>query len=239
MVLSSLPESRVFYFKEVASLFGSSGLSRTLSSLVKKKKLQRVKRGVFISSGTDEWGKALALGGKGSYLGFATALFIHKLVDEYPNTVFVVSRNRSTTIKSGVLSYKIVNLGDRAVGSVSKDFIRVSSLAKTFFDCFYMPEYAGGLPRVITAFKRARFSKNDWSEFFYYLRDYGSFCLRMRVCFFVESFFGGEVPKKFLNEFKPDSYKTVCFFDSSASRKGRFVKEWSLIANGVASSFGV
>lgn len=240
-VFELLPKSKPLRFSDLALVlkkrFSRKYLSSIISRLVVKKRVLRLKRGTFIVPAADpffEFKAGLGLiDGRGAYVGFASALYFYHFIDERPSTVFVVNDSVSRSFVLGKQVYCLVNLGEKAVGSLEVNGVDFSSVAKTLFDCFLQPQYCGGFSKVASAFSRAKLSKYDWKEFAYYLREYGSGCLSQRIGFLSKKFFKNKVPSFFLKEMKSKFSRSnsTCFLDPSSSRKGKYNSQWKIIEN--------
>ncbi|WP_234394299.1 type IV toxin-antitoxin system AbiEi family antitoxin domain-containing protein [Thermococcus piezophilus] len=112
-----------------------------------------------------------------------------------------------------------------------KDGIYTSTLAKTFFDCFYKPRYCGGYSEITKAFYEA--GKLDWDEFLGYFERFASDSLCQRTGYVLELLrddLGVDVPERVLNYImgRVRSWtKLVPTFPSL----GRSIKGWKVIDN--------
>ena len=83
------------------------------------------------------------------YLAFQSALKIHGLSEHEPFTIYVATRNKSETMALlEQYEIKAITFRKRYVGYETKGAYVVSTVAKTFFDCFFHPQYAGGYAEV-------------------------------------------------------------------------------------------
>ena len=99
------------------------------------------------------------------YIGFSSALRVYDLLDYESFTIFVVTANKSSEKRIGEYIIRSVAVGRKAVGMTYYKDIYVSSLSKTFFDCFYKPQYCGGYSTVTKALYDVDL---DWHEFIEY-----------------------------------------------------------------------
>ncbi len=114
------------------------------------------------------------------YLAFQSALRVHGLSEYQPFTVFVATKNKSETLLLlEQYEIKVIKLGRRYVGFEKKDSYQVSSLAKTFFDCFYHPQHAGGYSEILKALHACK--EMDWNEFLSYFKKFASNSLCQKV----------------------------------------------------------
>jgi predicted transcriptional regulator of viral defense system len=135
----------------------------------------------------------------------------------------------------GRFHYQSVALGRRAVGSTYLKGYRVSSRAKTFFDCFLMPKYAGGISRILPALVTAKLTDEEWKEWLGHVERIGTKSLAQRAGHILsEAKRNGtiSVPKFIIDALSRMSKKgIITVLDPSKPRNGRFVKEWNLYDN--------
>lgn len=154
---------------ESLRLCDSFTLKTTLSRLNKKGNLIRLKRGVYASNPLKDVFASAQVAFKG-YIGFSSALYLHKLITETPFTIIVVTTNTSTSKVFGNYEFKAVALKDSAVGFEIKNTYTVSTRAKTLFDCIYLTQYSIEDKKLIESFKEARLTAKEWKEFEDYVK---------------------------------------------------------------------
>jgi predicted transcriptional regulator of viral defense system len=201
-----------------------------LSSLVKKGRLFRLKRGIYLRcdpSGEpiivepERLGLALFTG----YIAFTTALHHWRLIEYIPFTIFVATRNRSAERELGAYVFKAVSMGTRAQGAVFDNGVYVSTLEKTIYDCIYKPAHSGGYNIVVRAIAE---SEPDWRKVMRWFDLLGTPSLRNRAGFLLEK--AGNAPKWLLTELRTDLNYNI-WLDPSAVRKGSTSKDWMVIDN--------
>ncbi len=173
---------------------------------------------------------AVALKVFDGYLAFQSALRVHGLSEYQSFTVFVATKNKSETLSLlGQYEIKAIKVGKRYVGSEEKDNYRVSSLAKTFFDCFYHPQHAGGYSEVLKALHACE--KMDWNEFLSYFEKFASnsFCQKVGYLLTLLQETGYEVPVSVIDYLKKRVRVKTRF--SPRISGGKLNKEWLVIDN--------
>lgn len=164
------------------------------------------------------------------YLAFQSALRVHGLSEYEPFTVFVATKNKSETVP--LLEHyeiKAVKLGRRFTGFEKKGKYAVSTRAKTFFDCFSHPQYAGGYSEVLKSLHMA--GQINWNEMRKYLEDFGSSSMCQKIGYLV-SLLGKtqyQAPGEFL-EYLNGRIKNKTRLDFSL-KGGIYDKEWMVIDN--------
>ncbi|CAJ36711.1 type IV toxin-antitoxin system AbiEi family antitoxin domain-containing protein [Methanocella arvoryzae] len=144
-------------------------INKTCANLASKGYLYRLQKSLYLVQNKpsdvpvmkDPYRVALTLY-KG-YIGFSSALRIYDLLDYEPFTIFIVTSNMSREKQIGEYVFKAVAMGKRATGMSYYKGIYTSTLAKTFFDCFYKPQYSGGYSTITKAMYESK--GLDWREF--------------------------------------------------------------------------
>jgi predicted transcriptional regulator of viral defense system len=210
-------------------------INRTCSSLSRKGYLHRLRRGLYLlqpkPSATpkldDPYRIALEL--YPGYIAFSSALKLHGLLEYEPTTVFVATSRTSRELEVGQFTFKAVAIGKRAAGQVLLGRLWVSSLAKTFFDCFCRPGYAGGYSTVSKAIFYAEF---DWREFISYFERFASDSLCQRTAYIIDSIrgVGKEVPK-FVFDYFSRRVRTRTRLVPTAPGAGKWIARWNVMDN--------
>ena len=104
------------------------------------------------------------------YLGFSSALYLHKFITETPFTITVVTTNTSASKVFGHYEFRAVALKNKAVGCEVKGSYSVSTRAKTLFDCIYLPVYSVEEKKIVESFREARLTGKEWKEFEGYVK---------------------------------------------------------------------
>ncbi len=214
------------------NLCSENTLKVILNRMVKKGWFKRLKRGTYLiqSFGFESNGDPIAVAQAvfNGYLGFGSALYFHGIADEYPFTVFIVTNSTSKTVPFGSFELKAVALKDKAVGFETKNGIVVSTIAKTLFDCFYLPEYAGGYSKILKAFYNARMDEKQLKEFKFYVERFADKGLRAKIGFLLSKLkhTGVKFNKTFFQGFKPAESKLKI---SGNSGQCKFDKNWNVL----------
>ncbi|GAB6100979.1 type IV toxin-antitoxin system AbiEi family antitoxin domain-containing protein [Thermococcus atlanticus] len=224
---------------EIRALFPSlSGgmVRKVLSSLSRKGYLTRLKKGLYLvnehpgnPSIKNPYRIALAL--FPGYIAFSSSLRLYGLLEYEPFTIFVATPKKSGERTIREYTIKAVALGEKATGMTLKDGIYTSTLAKTFFDCFYKPRYCGGYSEITKALYEA--GKLDWDEFLGYFERFASDSLCQRTGYVLELLkneLGVNIPEEVLNYLRGRVKGWTKLVPTFPSR-GRSIKEWKVIDN--------
>ncbi|CAD5243348.1 type IV toxin-antitoxin system AbiEi family antitoxin domain-containing protein [Thermococcus camini] len=211
-------------------------LWKALSSLSKKGYLTRLKKGLYLvnegpGSPSIKNPYRIALAIFPGYIAFSSALRLYDLLDYEPFTIFVATPRKSGERTIGEYTIKAVALGEKATGMTLKDGIYTSTLAKTFFDCFYKPRYCGGYSEITKAFYEAE--KLDWDEFLGYFERFASDSLCQRTGYVLELLkneLGIDIPERVLDYLRGRVRSWTKLVPTLPSR-GRSIKGWKVIDN--------
>jgi predicted transcriptional regulator of viral defense system len=152
-------------------------------------------------------------------------------LSEYqPFTIFVATQSKSETLNL-LKQYEIkaIKLGRRYTGFEKKDGYQVSSLAKTFFDCFYHPQYAGGYSEILKSLHVCE--EMDWNNFLLYLKEFASASLCQKIGYLLSVLKETDyrVPEKVIDYLKEQvRVKTQLHPKISG---GKLNREWLVIDN--------
>lgn len=237
MIFNAISSADIVNSNEIKDIFPGLKpyqVNKVCSSLSLKGYLHRLKKGVYLVQKKPSdipviksaYKIALALF-KG-YIGFSSALRLYDLIDYEPFTIFVVTGNRSMEKIIGEYTLKYVAMGDKATGMTYYNGVYVSTTAKTFFDCFYKPQYGGGYSTITKALYDADI---DWNEFLgYFGLASNSLCQRTGYVLDLLGDATSVVPTDVLDYFK-NRIKNNTRLLPSGSSKGKYIKEWMLLDN--------
>jgi len=236
-VFNAVPPGQIVTTGEIKDLLPDLEpyqINKACSSLSSKGYMYRLKRGTYLfqerPSGAptikDPYRIALAL--FEGYIGFSSALRVYDLLDYEPFTVFVVTRVRSASRSLGEYVFRAVAMGKLARGMTFYKGIYVSTLAKTFFDCFYRPQHAGGYSSITKAlFEGAP----DWNEFIGYFDSASSaLCQRTGYVLDILQKETGKVPESVLERMVARIRSNTRLLPSGRA-VGRYSREWKVLDN--------
>jgi len=164
------------------------------------------------------------------YLAFQSALKIHGLSEYEPFTIYIATKNKSET--SPLLKHyeiKAVKFGKRFTGFEKNNKYTVSTKSKTFFDCFYHPQYAGGYSEVLKSLHTA--GQINWKEMEKYLEKFGSSTICQKIGYLISLLKETEyeMPPDFIEYLKGRiGNKTKLDF---SQKGGSYSREWLIVDN--------
>jgi len=148
--------------------FSENKRNKLLNSLSAKGYLQRARRDIYYNPERLNDFYALALRIKNGYIGFGSALRRYNLLEYEDFTIFVATKSyrKKIELKGTKYAIQFVPLSQLFVGFEDRDDICVSTIEKTFFDCFLKPRFVG-----FTNLTKALYdAKLDWHEFVRYFK---------------------------------------------------------------------
>ncbi len=144
-------------------------LKTTLSRLCKSNRIIRLKRGVYSANPIrDAFAAAQYI--YSGYLGFSSALYVHKLITELPFSIMIVTMYKSASKSVGAYEFRAIALKEKAIGFENMENLTVSTRAKTLFDCLYLERYSVERDKLIEAYRAARLSTTELKEFDSYVK---------------------------------------------------------------------
>ncbi len=144
-------------------------MKTTLSRLAISNRIIRLKRGVY---STNPMADALVAAQYtfNGYIGFTSALYVHRLISEMPFVVTVVTTNKSDLKVFGPYEFRAVALNGKAIGFENIGNVTVSTKAKTLFDCLYLERYSIERDKLIESYKNTSLDSKEVQEFGSYVK---------------------------------------------------------------------
>lgn len=226
-------KNKIFTIDMIMSFrFCSYGTLRwLLSDMVKRGWLTRIKNGTYYLHGAgdssiDDIFK-ISTHMYNGYVAFSSALYLYSALTERPYTVYVATRTTSKSSNLGGIEIKAVALGKRAVGATKYDEYQISTRAKTVYDSFHMPEYAGGYSKVIESVYNMRLTTAEWKEFIGYVNTFESDSSKRKIGYMLAlaNKVGNAVPKNVLNLLKNKGPVVKL----GKGKNGKYIGEWGIV----------
>ena len=169
------------------------------------------------------------------YIGYYSALSIHSLITQPAlNEQIVVNKRPSKKIiEVKNISFQIIyHNSDHFFGSKSTwidnfNKVKCSDLEKTFIDCLFMPEYAGGTSEIAKALHKAHANIN-FIKLYDYAIKFKNQAVVKRLGFLLELLdIKSDIISKLLE------YRTEAFtlLDPSLPKEGKMISRWRIQQN--------
>ena len=236
-IFNTLPHDRIGKTDDMADQFPQMSkirINKINASLSSKGYLKRLKKGVYLVQ--DRPSEAPIISNPylvasslySGYIGFSSALGIYNLLDYEPFTIYVVTKHKSQEKTLVEYTFKSVAMGKRATGMTFHEGVYVSTMAKTFFDCFYKPYYGGGYSEITKALSNANV---DWDEFMKYLESgTASYCQRTGYVLDMMNKETNKIPADVIDYLKNRIKSNTKLIPTGQSR-GKYDREWKVLDN--------
>ncbi len=216
-----------------------------LSDMTKRGLLMRLKEGVYYiipyeqdaGSFMPDWHIAAECMVKDAqyYIGYYSALQIHNLITQpsLKEQIVVSHQIRPSQIKIKNVSFQFIYHNEKHFFGVKKmwvdDFNKVncSDLEKTFIDCLFKPDYAGGLVEVAKAIYASR-DKIRFDFLLNYAQKFGSQAVIKRLGFLLETL---EIDTPIIGELQSLKTSSYIIADTELPKEGKRLSKWSIQQN--------
>lgn len=222
-----------------------SAVRELLSDMTRRGLLMRIKEGVYYiipyeadaDSFMPDWhliADCLVKDTK-HYIGYYSALQIHNLITQPSlKEQIVVSkqlRPSVVTIKSVPFQLIFHNenhfFGHKKIWIDNFNKVECSDLEKTFIDCLFKPDYAGGIVEISKAMYQSRANIN-YERLLEYAIRFKSQAVIKRLGFILEMLEMGKGIIKELQKFKSASF---ILLDTELPKSGKMISRWSIQQN--------
>ena len=173
--------------------------------------------------------------GADHYIGYYSALQIHNLITQpsLKEQIVVAKQVRPSTIKIKNVDFQFIYhngkhfFGAKKIWIDSFNKVLCSDLEKTFIDCLFKPDYAGGIVEVARAIYTSK-DKIKFNKLLEYAEKFTSQAVIKRLGFLLETLEieTDIIPK--LNQLKTVSYVLL---DTELPKSGKMISRWSIQQN--------
>ncbi|MBK7344159.1 MAG: type IV toxin-antitoxin system AbiEi family antitoxin domain-containing protein [Saprospiraceae bacterium] len=235
------------YSEAIAALPDSkeSALKELLSDMVRRGLLMRLKKGLYYIIPYEQEAKTfmpdwhLIAGqitkGTKHYIGYYSALQLHNLITQpsLKEQIVVAKQIRPSTLKIKNTAFQFIYHNEKHFFGSKKIWIdhfnkvECSDLEKTFVDCLFKPDYAGGIVEVARAIYISR-DKIKFEKLLEYTQRFESQAVIKRLGFLLETLeIESGITKKLLKS-KTASYVLL---DTELPKSGKMISRWSIQQN--------
>ncbi len=237
-----------FTLKEAAEILSNKDhatVRKLLSDMTKRGLIMRIKDGLYhripYEQQPDQYfpnwhltAEAIAQP-REYYIAFYSALDIHGLITQPSMTEQVVTWERVKPKTQQVINvrFEFITLSEKRFFGYKKhwidDFHKVncSDLEKTFLDCLYKPDYAGGITEITKALYKTR-EKLQPTRFREYLKKFNTQVVYKRLGFIISILELFPELQKFIAGKVSSSYAPL---DPSLDKHGNYYSKWGIIDN--------
>lgn len=237
----------VNYAKASKALPGAteSAILQLLSDMTRRGLLMRVKNGLYYIIPFDQdpelfmpdW-HLLAeplVKGMPYYIGYYSALQIHELTTQPSQTEYIVVNHQIkpaiTKVKDTSFQFVYHNskhfFGSKKTWIDSFHKVSCSDLEKTFIDCLFKPDYAGGIVEVGKALYKAK-NKIDYKKLLDYCKQFDSDAVIKRLGFLLELL---DISNPVIDELQALKTNSYVILDTELPKEGKRTSRWNIRQN--------
>ena len=223
----------------------ASAVRELLSDMTKRGLLMRLKEGVYCiipyeqnaENFMPDWhliAEHLVNDAK-HYIGYYSALQIHNLITQpsLKEQIVVSKQIRPSEIKIKEVPFQFINHNNKHFfGSIKiwiDSFSKVlcSDLEKTFIDCLFKPDYAGGIVEVARAIYTSK-DKIKYDTLLEYTKKFDSQAVIKRLGFLLETL---DINTHIIQELKQMKTASYVVLDTELPKTGKRISRWRIQQN--------
>jgi predicted transcriptional regulator of viral defense system len=230
---------------EVLSKSSIPTVNQLLSDMTKRGLLMRIKDGLYYiipyekdpESFMPDWHLLTEnlVNGADHYIGYYSALQIHNLITQpsLKQQIVVAKQIRPSTINVKDVPFQFIYHNPDHFFGVKRLWIdnfhkvNCSDLEKTFIDCLFKPDYAGGIVEIARAIYLSK-DKMQFDKLFEYARKFNSQAVIKRLGFLLDALEINNPIDKDLQKIKTASYVVL---DTELPKEGKLLSKWSIVQN--------
>ena len=224
---------------------GESAVKELLSDMTKRGLLMRLKEGVYYIipyesdsvSFMPDWhliAEPLA-GDVDHYIGYYSALQIHNLITQpsLKEQIVVSQQIRPSTLKIKGIPFQFIYhnpkhfFGSKKVWIDNFNKVQCSDLEKTFIDCLFKPDYAGGIVEIAKALFQSK-DQLKYDVLLSYAVRFKSQAVIKRLGFLLEEL---GIQSKIIPELQKMKTASYVLLDTKLPKSGKLLSRWSIQQN--------
>lgn len=222
-----------------------SALKELLSDMVKRGLLMRLKKGLYYiipyeqeaDTFMPDWHLIAEHLTRGTqhYIGYYSALQIHNLITQpsLKEQIVVAKQHRPSTLKIKDVTFQFIYhnpdhfFGSKKIWIDSFNKVLCSDLEKTFIDCLFKPDYAGGIVEIARAIYT---SKNNikFDKLLEYTKRFRSQAVIKRLGFLLETL---EIESEIIKKLHKARTASYVLLDTELPKSGKMISRWSIQQN--------
>lgn len=223
----------------------ASAVRELLSDMTKRGLLMRLKEGVYYiipyeqnaQTFMPDW-HLLAehlVNDAQHYIGYYSALQIHNLITQpsLKEQIVVSKQIRPSEIKIKEVPFQFIYHNDKHFFGSKKIWIDnfhqvlCSDLEKTFIDCLFKPDYAGGIVEVAKAIYSSK-NKIKYDTLLAYAKKFDSQAVIKRLGFILENL---DINTHIIQELQQLKTASYVVLDTELPKTGKRIRRWSIQQN--------
>jgi predicted transcriptional regulator of viral defense system len=236
-----------FEIKELYQMFpelSNKSISQQLSMMVESGLLMRIREGVYYlipyeqnsTTFMPDWHLlAEPLVGQNYYIAYYSALQIHQLITQPSlKEQIIVNKQikpKETVIKDVKFQFIYYNekhfFGYKKVWIDNFNKVFCSDLEKTFIDCLYKPDYAGGIVEIAKAIFMAK-NKINYETLLKYALQFGAQVIIKRLGYLLELL---HIETPIIEMLQRECSNSIALLDTETPKSGKILTRWKIQQN--------
>lgn len=169
------------------------------------------------------------------YIGYYSALQIHDLITQpsLKEQIVVSQQIRPSEIKIKEVSFQFIYhnekhfFGAKKIWIDSYNKVMCSDLEKTFIDCLFKPDYAGGIAEIARAIDTSK-DKINYDTLLEYAKKFDSQAVIKRLGFLLETL---GIDTQIIQELQKIKTASYVVLDTELPKTGKYISRWSIQQN--------
>lgn len=241
-------ERYCFFYEEAKKVLpnsSGSALKELLSDMVRRGLLMRLKKGLYYLIPYEQdpqyfmpdWHLLAQPLTKGTqhYIGYYSALQIHNLITQpsLKEQIVVAKQLRPSHIDIKNVTFQFIYhnkdhfFGAKNIWIDSFNKVLCSDLEKTFIDCLFKPDYAGGIVEIAKAIYTSR-EKIKYNQLYNYAIKFNSQAVIKRLGFLLELL---EINTEIIEKLQKKKTSSYILLDTELPKEGKRLSRWSIQQN--------
>lgn len=226
-------------------LSGEGAIKQLLSDMTKRGLLMRLKKGLYYVIPYEQdavtfmpdWHLIAEdlVKDVNHYIGYYSALQIHNLITQpsLKQQIVVAKQIRPSSIKIKDVSFQFIFhnknhfFGTKKIWIDSFNKVICSDLEKTFVDCLFKPDYAGGIVEIARAIFISK-EKIKFSKLLEYVEHFQSQAVIKRLGFLLETL---NIETDIIETLQNAKTKSYVLLDTELPKYGKMISRWSIQQN--------
>ena len=226
-------------------LSSASALKELLSDMVKRGLLMRLKRGLYYIIPYEKDPKTFMpdwhiiaghlVKNTNHYIGYYSALQVHNLITQpsLKEQIVVSKQIRPSTISIKNVTFQFIYHNENHFFGLKKIWIDsfnkvyCSDLEKTFIDCLFKPDYAGGIVEVARAIYMSK-NQIKYDKLYEYTVRFKSQAVIKRLGFLLELL---EIETDIIQKLHKIKTTSYVLLDTELPKSGKMISRWSIHQN--------
>lgn len=169
------------------------------------------------------------------YIGYYSAMEIHSLITQpaLREQIVVDKQIKPSSLKIKGHKFQFIChnkehfFGQKNIWIDSFNKVSCSDLEKTFVDCLYKPDYAGGITEIAKALYKSK-EKIDFEKLLDYCKRFKTQSVIKRLGFLLETL---DIKNPITGALQQLRTTSVALLEPSYEKKGKLISKWSVLQN--------